>query len=82
MLGWGPASFVAFFVLPFRRLVMCASVGLQIEGRLAEESVLRKNGGGFGGLVAAVAGVLPVGYLPSPGKGKWKISEIRYPGGS
>ena len=29
-----------------------------------------------------VAGVLPVGYLPSLGKGKGKISEIRYPGGS
>ena len=28
-----------------------------------------------------VVGVLPVGYLPSPGKGKGKISEIRYPGG-
>ena len=29
-----------------------------------------------------VAGVLPVGYLPLPGKGKGKISEIRYLGGS
>ena len=82
MLGWGPASFVAFFVLPFRRLVLCGSVGLQIERRPTEESMLGQNGGGFGGPVAVVAGVLPVGYLPPPGKGKWKISEIRYPGGS
>ena len=29
-----------------------------------------------------VARVLPVGYLPPLGKGKGKISEIRYPGGS
>ena len=29
-----------------------------------------------------VAKVLPIGYLPPPGKGKGKISEIRYPGGS
>ena len=40
MLGWGPASFVALFILSFRRLVMRASIGLRIEGRLAEESVL------------------------------------------
>ena len=32
--------------------------------------------------VAAVVGVLLVGYLPPLGKGKGKISEIRYPGGS
>ena len=29
-----------------------------------------------------VAGVLLIGYLPPPGKGKEKISEIRYPCGS
>ena len=81
MLGWGPASFIALFVLPFRCLVMCASIGLRIEGRQAEESVSGRNGGGLGGPVAAVDGVLPVGYLP-PGKIKGKISEIRYPGGS
>ena len=78
MLGWGPASFVALFVHPFRHLVMRASVGLQIEGRSAEESVSGRNGGGLGGLVAAVVRVLPVGYLPPPGKGKGKISEIKY----
>ena len=29
-----------------------------------------------------VTEVLPVGYLPPPGKGKGKIREIRYPCGS
>ena len=29
-----------------------------------------------------VVGVLPIGYLPPPSKGKDKISEIRYPCGS
>ena len=45
-------------------------------------SLCRDNGGGLDGLVVVVVGVLPVGYLPPPGKGKGKISEIRYPGGS
>ena len=61
---------------------MRASVGLQIGGRLTEESVSGRNGCGPDGPVAAVAEVLSVGYLPPPGKGKGKISEIRYPGGS
>ena len=82
MLGWGPASFIALFIFPFHRLVMRASIGLQIEGRPTEESVLGRNGGGLRGLVDSISGVLPVGYLPPPGKGKGKISEIRYPSGS
>ena len=82
MLGLGPASFVALFILPFRRLVMRASIGLRIEGRPIEESVSGQNDGGLGGPVTAVAGVLPIGYLPPLGKGKGKISKIRYPGGS
>ena len=61
---------------------MHAFVGLRIKGRSAEESVSRRNGGGPDRPVTAVAWVLPVGYLPLPGKGKGKISEIRYPGGS
>ena len=61
---------------------MRASVGLRIKGRPVDESTLGKNGDGLGGPVAVVAGVLPVGYLPPPGKGKGKISEITYPGGS
>ena len=52
------------------------------RGKAAEELVSRRNGGGLGGLVAVVVEVLPVGYLPPPGKGKGKISEIRYPSGS
>ena len=82
MLGWGPASFVALFVLSFRRLVMRASIGLRIEGRPAEESVSGRNNGRFDGPVVVVVGVLPIGYLPPLGKGKGKINEIRYPGGS
>ena len=61
---------------------MHAFVGLRIEGRSAEESVSGRNGGGPGHPVTAVAWVLLIGYLPLPGKGKGKISEIRYPGGS
>ena len=82
MLGWCPASFDALFVPSFRRLVMRTSVGLRIKGRSVEESVSGRNGGGLGGPVTVVAGVLPVGFLPPPGKGKGKIREIRYPGGS
>ena len=61
---------------------MCASLGLRIKGRPADKSASEQNVGGLGGPVAVVIGVLPVGYLPPPGKGKGKISEIRYPGGS
>ena len=87
MLDWGSASFVVSFVLPFHRLIMRASsrssrpVGLRIERRLAEEYESRRTGGGFGSRAAVVAGVLPVNYLPLPGKGKGKISKIRYPCG-
>ena len=55
--------------------------GLRIEGRPAEDSESGRPGGGFGSPTAVVAGVLPVGYLPPPGKGKEKISEIRFPCG-
>ena len=84
MLGWGPASLVALFVLSLRRLVMRASshsIGLCIEGRSAKESVSGQTGDGLDGLVTVVVGVLPVGYLFSPGKDKGKISEIRVPDG-
>ena len=57
-------------------------VGLRIEERPVEEFESERAGGGLGSPVAVVAGVLPVGYLPPPGKGKGKISEIRYPYGS
>ena len=82
MLGWGSASFVALFILPFCRLVMRAFVSLRIEGRPAEELLSKRNGDRPGGPIAAIAEVFPVGYLPPLGKGKGEISEIRYPGGS
>ena len=80
MLGWGPASFIVLFVLSLRRLIMRASsgysrsIGLRIEGRPAEEPESRRTGSGLGSLVIVVVGVLSIGYLPPPGKGKEKIS--------
>ena len=65
------------FVL--RRLIMRAffgysrSVSLCIEGRPAEDSKSARLGGGLGSPADVVFGVLPVGYLPPPGKGKEKI---------
>ena len=55
--------------------------GLRIEGRSAEESKSGRTGCGLGSPATMVVGVLPVGYLLPPGKGKGKISEIRYPCG-
>ena len=58
------------------------SSGLRIGGRPAEESESRQTGGGSGNLAAVVDRAPLVGH-PSPlGKGKGKISEIKYPGGS
>ena len=88
MLVWGPASFFVLFVLSLRLLIMRASsrsssyVGLRIEGRLVEGSESGQPGGGLDSPVVVVDGVHPIGYLPSPGKGKEKIGEIRYPCGS
>ena len=58
------------------------SSSLCIGGRPFEESKLRRTGGGSGNLTAAVDRVPLVGHPSSPGKGKGKISEIKYPGGS
>ena len=55
---------------------------LRIEGRQAEESESGRTGGRFSSPTSVVAGVLQVGYLPPPGKGKGRISEIKYPCGS
>ena len=88
MLGWGSASFVVLFVLFLRRLMMHASsgssryVGLHIEGRPVKESESRQTGGELDSPAVVVVGILPLGYLPSPVKGKGKISEIKYPYGS
>ena len=57
-------------------------VSLRIEGRPAEESESGRIGGGLATPTAVVIGVLPVGYLPPPGKGKGKIKEIWYLCGS
>ena len=57
-------------------------VGLRIEGRPDEESESGRAGDGLGNPTVVVAGVLPVDYLSLLGKGKGKISEIRYPCGS
>ena len=57
-------------------------VGLRIKGRPAEDSESARPSNEPGSPVVMVVGVLPVGYLPPPGKGKEKISEIRYPCGS
>ena len=57
------------------------SIGLRIEGRSIEDSKSALPDDELGSLAVVVAGVLLVGYLPSPGKGKEKISEIRYPCG-
>ena len=58
------------------------SVGLRIEGRLAEDSESTRPSSGLGSLAAMVDGVIPMGYLPPLGKGKENISKIRYPCGS
>ena len=56
----------------------CHFVGLRIEGKSAEETESGRVGGELGSSAVVVAEVLPVGYLPPPGKGKGKISEIMY----
>ena len=57
------------------------SSGLRIGGKPAEESESRRTDGGSGSL-AVVVDSAPSTDHPSPfGKGKGKISEIRYPSG-
>ena len=58
------------------------SVGLHIGGRPAEGSEFEQVGGGSGGLPVAGVRAPLVGHPPLPGKGKERISEIRYPTGS
>ena len=54
------------------------SIGLPIKGRQAEDSESARPGGGLGSSTVVAVEVLPVGYLPPLGKGKEKISKIRY----
>ena len=55
------------------------STGLHIGGRPAEGSEFEYVGGGSCGLLVAVVRAPLVGHPPLPGKGKERISEIRYP---
>ena len=58
------------------------STGLHIGGGPAEGSESEQVGGGSGGLPVAAVRAPLVGHPPLPGKGKERISEIRYPTGS
>ena len=58
------------------------SSGLRIGGRPAEEFESRQTDDGFGSLTGVVDGAPLVGHPCPLGKGKGKISEIRYPSGS
>ena len=58
------------------------SVGLHIGGRPAEGSESEQVGGGSNGLPVAAIRAPLVGHPPLHGKGKERISEIRYPIGS
>ena len=73
------------FDLPYTCLIMHTSSrpnrssGLCIRGRPAEESELRLTDGGSGSLVAMVDRAPQTDHPSSFGKGKGKISEIRFP---
>ena len=75
------------FDLPFPRLTMHTPSGLscppilRIGGSSVEEPNLGQTGKGSGRL-AIIVNRVPLTGPPSPsGKGKSKVSEIRYPGG-
>ena len=53
--------------------------GLHIGGRPVEGAESEQVGGGSGGLPSAAIRAPLVGHPPLPGKGKERISEIRYP---
>ena len=58
------------------------SSGLHIGGRPAKKFESRRTYEGSGNLAAVVDRAPPVGHPSPPAKGKGKISEIKYPGGS
>ena len=58
------------------------SSGLRLRGRPTEEFELRWTGGGSNSLVAVVDRDPPADQPSPSGKGKRKVSEIRYPSGS
>ena len=58
------------------------STGLRIGGRPTKGSESEQVGDGSGGLPVAAVRAPLVGHPPLPGKGKERISEIKYPTGS
>ena len=75
-------------VFPYTFPIMCTSsrpnhsLGLRIGGRPAEESESRWTGSGSNSRAALVDRAPLADHPSSSGKGKGKISEIRYPSGS
>ena len=68
--------------------IMCTSSrpnhssGLHLGGRPVEESELRRTDSGSNSLAAVVDRAPPTDHPSPSGKGKGKVSEIRYPSGS
>ena len=84
----GIPPFYHSFDLPYTCPIMRTSFGpnhyfgLRIGGRPVEESESRRIDGGSGSLAVVVDSAPPVDHPSPSGKGKGKISEIRYPSGS
>ena len=76
------------FDLPYTCPIMSTSFvpnhsfGLRLGGRPAEEFELRRTEGRSGSLATVVDRAPPTDHSSSSGKGKGKVSEIRYPSGS
>ena len=58
------------------------SSGLRLGGRPDEEFESRRTDGGSGSLAAVVDRAPPTDHPSPSGKGKGKVSQIRYPSGS
>ena len=86
MFGWDSAS-LSFIRPPYIRPIMHTSSGsnrssgLHIGGRPVEEFESRRTGDGSGSLAVLVDRAPPANHPSPSGKGKGKISEIRYPSG-
>ena len=76
------------FDLPYTCPIMSTSFrpnhsfGMRLGGRPAEEFELRRTGGRSGSLATVVDRAPPTDHSFPSGKGKGKVSEIRYPSGS
>ena len=77
-------SFALLYLCPIMRASSGSnrSTSLHIGGRPAEGSESEQVGGASGGLPVVAVRALLVGHPSLPGKGKERISEIRYPTGS